>query len=120
MGLNSCTLLSGAKPIDAMSLFTDIPVPKDMVVNQEESIVHDNGAGRIGILIAKGYMVEKDDVLDFYRQQMPLVGWKSEGEFATDDRHMLVFTKDKRSVVITVTGNWILSNLEVHANVRQP
>ena len=120
MGLSSCALFSNSDPIDSMSLFADIAIPKDMVVNRDESLVHDRSGGRLGIVVAKGYMVEKNEVLDFYRREMPLSGWRQEGEFNNDDRSMLVFTKDNRSVAITVAGNWILSELEINVNVRQP
>ena len=119
--LNACGLVSGGgdSAAPALSMFTDVPVPSEMEVDQKDSQVYDHALGRVGLMRASG-RIAPEAVLNYYREAMAQNGWHKDSEFDNGDQQMLVFSKSPRSAAVSVTKGWIDTDVEINVSARKP
>lgn len=117
--MSGCGFLTGAPdPVPGMSMFTDVPIPSEMEVDQKKSQVYDSALGRVGLLRASG-RVQVEAVLNYYREAMAQNGWTKDSEFDNGDVRMLVFSKAPRSAAVSVTPGWIDTDLEINVSAKK-
>ncbi|MGE4357752.1 MAG: hypothetical protein AB7E08_04285 [Candidatus Omnitrophota bacterium] len=90
------------KPLETAPLlkFADVPVPQGFKLIADESFIFQNEEGRVGLLRYTGSPTA-DQVVNFYREQMPQHGWfmLNVVEYG---RRVLNFEKEAESCIITV------------------
>ena len=99
-------------------VFTDLPVPPELTINEGDSRVYEGNGGRIGRLKASG-RISSVAVIQYYREAMPQNGWTREGEFDGEDRYMMVYTKKPRSAAISITEGWVYTDMEINVSAKQ-
>ena len=80
--------------------FDDIPVPYGFQILQEDSFTFENERARVGLLKYRGKS-SPDQVVAFYREQMPLYNWEMLNVIEFGQR-LLNFEKDEQTCIITV------------------
>lgn len=63
-----------------LSILEDIPLAPGLVEAQGEAVMFDSPAGRIAEATAEGRSAERAQVLRFYRDTLPQLGWQADGE----------------------------------------
>lgn len=71
--------ISAAWATEYFSAIADLPVAAGLVEQKEKSTVFDAPVGRIVTAYAAGKM-DAEDVLDFYDDTLPSLGWEKTGE----------------------------------------
>jgi hypothetical protein len=117
--LGGCGFLSGeAAPAPGTSMFTDVPLPSELEVDQKKSQVFESAQGRVGTMKAQG-RVKAEAVENYYREAMPQNGWSLDSEFGSGETLMLVFGKAPRSAAVKVTPGWIDTDLEINVSAKK-
>lgn len=99
--------------------FKDIRVPAEMELQAGKSTIIPTDQGKIGLMKFKG-RVEPISLFDFFANTMPKDGW-SILTYQKYQRYLLVFTKDNRVTVVTITEDPIYyTNLEIWVSYRVP
>jgi hypothetical protein len=80
--------------------FDDVPVPSVFRILANESFAFQTKDVRVGLLKYEG-KADPDEVVSFYREQMPLYNWKTVN-IIEYGRRVLNFEKDSQSCVITL------------------
>ena len=106
------------KSKEAPQVFTDLPVPPELAVNDGDSQVYEGEGGRVGRLLASG-RIDRVAVIQYYREAMLRNGWELEGEFDGEDRYMMVFVKKPRSAAITIKAGWVYTDVEINVSARK-
>jgi len=90
------------KPLEPAPLlkFSDVPVPQGFKLLANESFIFQNENGRVGLLRYAGSPTA-DQVVSFYREQMPQYGWFLLN-IVEYGRRVLNFDKQNESCIITV------------------
>ena len=101
-----------------LSMFTDIPLPPELTIDEKNSQVYEHPVGRVGILKAEG-RIGKEAVLSFYREAMGQNGWTRDSEFDNGDQHMLIFSQSPRSAAITVKEGWVYTDVEINVSAKK-
>lgn len=119
--LSACGLISGGgdPAAPALSMFTDVPIPSELEVDQKNSQVYEHDLGRVGLMRASG-RIAPEAVLNYYREAMAQNGWHKDSEFDNGDKQMLIFSKSPRSAAISVTKGWIDTDVEINVSARKP
>ncbi|MDR1045018.1 MAG: hypothetical protein LBP33_07865 [Candidatus Adiutrix sp.] len=112
----ACAALSSES--SSLSMFTDVPLPPELSVDQKNSQVYEHSVGRVGLMRASG-RIGRQALLSYYREAMIQNGWTRDSEFDNGDRHMLIFSKAPRSAAVSVEEGWINSDVEINVSARQ-
>jgi hypothetical protein len=99
-------------------IFTDLPVPPELEVDDDDTKIYEGLGGRVGRLLARG-RIDQVAIINYYRENMRQNGWTIEGEFDGEDRYTMVFVKKPRSAAINVTGGWIYTDVEINVSSKQ-
>jgi hypothetical protein len=91
-----------AKPLDVATLlkFNDVPVPSGFRILDTESFAFQNDNTRVALLKYIG-PVTADQVVQFYKEQMPIYNWNPIN-IIEYERRILNYEKDQESCIITV------------------
>lgn len=108
-----------ASPETAMrasfSGFEDVLIPSDISVDRKKSQVYSAGKFKVGLLTFKG-RVEPSSLADFFQNNLPRSGWKLMTSLKDRD-HTLIFLKDDRVCLITISETWFTSVCEVRVGL---
>jgi hypothetical protein len=97
-------VVSDALAEDGGDLITDIedlPIMPGLNEVPDAGLVFDKPSGRIVQAYAEG-QVHKTEVLDFYRQTLPQLGWRAEGRdrFAREDEALTLLVREMGDGVV--------------------
>jgi len=81
--------------------FEDVPVPKELEVKKEKSVIFQTAEFTAGLLTFSG-KVESDSLISFFINKMPEDGWRFLSLFKSPIR-MMFFVKENRFCIITIT-----------------
>lgn len=99
----------------SFSGFEDVLIPSDISVDRKKSQVYSAGKVKVGLLTFKG-RVEPDSLADFFQNNLPRNGWKLMTSLKDRD-HTLIFLKDDRVCLITISETWFTSVCEVRVGL---
>ncbi len=99
-------------------IFTDLPVPPELTVDEGDSKIYEGLGGRVGRLLASG-RVDQVALVNYFRENMRQNGWTVEGEFDGEDRYTMVFVKKPRSAAISVRAGWVYTDVEINVSAKQ-
>jgi len=91
--------------------FTDVPIPTGFKFLSESSYLVESGALRSGLLKYTG-KATGDQVTNFYKEQMPMYGWRLLNLVEYGER-ILNFEKESESCVITIKPSSSKSDLTI-------
>ncbi|MDD5644654.1 MAG: hypothetical protein PHO00_04320 [bacterium] len=92
--------------------FDDVPVPAGFQLNVKESFAFQNNTMRVGVLLYKGKALPQD-VISFYKEQMPLYNWKILNVIEYDNIQMLFEKSDETCVVTLMPGRTNIMKISV-------
>lgn len=120
MLLGACALQTdgGSGPPKPLSMFDDIPLPQELTLDEDDSLVLEQEVGRVGLMRTSG-RISRSSVFNFYRAAMAENGWIEESEFDNGISQMLIFSKAPRSAAITVTEGWIFTDVEINVSAKK-
>ena len=108
----------GKRQTPVLSMFVDVPVPPELVIDEKDSQVYEHPIGRVGVMRTSG-RISKDAVASYYREAMAQKGWVKESEFDNGERQMMVFSKSPRSAAITISEGWLNTAVEINVSAKQ-
>ncbi len=80
--------------------FEDVPIPRSLGIEKEESFIYESEAIKTGILVYAG-KAKVRDLVQFFKENMVIHGWKLVSNFERDDA-LLTFNKLGWGCVITI------------------
>jgi hypothetical protein len=86
----------------ALARFSDIPLPTGFKLIPQSSYSFESSGVRVGVLKYQG-KANPDQVLNFYREQMPMYNWRLLNVTEYIDR-VLNFDRDNETCIITLSG----------------
>lgn len=101
-----------------LSMFTDIPLPPELIIDEKNSQVYEHSIGRVGLMKTSG-RIGKEAVLAYFREVMIQNGWSKDSEFDNGEKHMLVFSKSPRSAAVTVDEGWMSTDVEINVSAKK-
>jgi len=110
------TNMSKELEVSALLKFDDIPVPNGFNFIAVDSFAFQTKSVRVGLLKYEG-RANPDEVVQFYKEQMPLYNWKTIN-IIEYERRILNFEKDGQSAVITIDGKGNKSSLVIAVSPR--
>jgi hypothetical protein len=99
----------------SFSGFEDVVIPSDISVNKKKSQVYSAGKVKVGLLTFEG-RVEPNSLADFFQNNLPRGGWKLMTSLKDRD-HNLVFLKDDRVCLITISEGWFTTVCELRVGL---
>ena len=99
----------------SFSGFEDVLIPSDISVDRKKSQVYSAGKVKVGLLTFKG-RVEPDSLADFFQNNLPRNGWKLMTNLKDRDQ-TLIFLKDDRVCMITISEDWWNTVCEVRVGL---
>ncbi len=116
ISLGACGAFMAKGAVNQM--FTDLPLPSEMKIDQKFTQIYESELGRVGIMWADGSLPEVE-LIEYYHAMMPEHGWEKEGEFDNGERYLLVYTKEPRSAAISIAEGWLNTEVEINVTARQ-
>ena len=110
------TNMSKGLEVSALLKFDDIPVPNGFNFLAVDSFAFQTKNVRVGLLKYEG-KANPDEVVQFYKEQMPLYNWKTVN-IIEYERRILNFEKDGQSAVITIDGKGNRTSLVIAVSPR--
>jgi len=101
----------------SFSGFEDVLIPSDISVDRKKSQVYSAGKVKVGLLTFKG-RVEPDSLADFFQNNLPRNGWKLMTNLKDRDQ-TLIFLKDDRVCMITISETWWNTVCEVRVGMME-
>ena len=107
--LTGCAMMQQEKPLSSNSSalepqatgkFSDIPVPSGFKSLPAQSYSFENAGVRVGVLKFQG-KAETDQIVNFYKEQMPMYNWNLLNVIEYGDR-LLNFDRENETCVITL------------------
>ncbi len=91
--------------------FEDIPIPREMKINPQESILFESGNMRSGMLNFSG-RVDSDSLFNYFQVSMKNEGWRllNSIKYGT---YMLAFDKSDKICIIRIVPRKFSSELQV-------
>lgn len=91
--------------------FGDVLLPGDLKMDKKESFIMNSGGRTSGVMVLKGSL-DTPSIVGFFESKMPVDGWRKIGRM-TSARSLLVFMKQTRWCVISVTEGQFGTRVEV-------
>ncbi|ETR71844.1 MAG: lipoprotein [Candidatus Magnetoglobus multicellularis str. Araruama] len=91
--------------------FGDVLIPKELKIVQEPSFIYRTGGYACGLMILKG-RVELTSLINFFSNNMVKDNWRLLSTFKSP-RTLLLFQKDNRWCIITITEGRFTMSTEV-------
>jgi len=101
----------------AFSDFEDVPLPSKVSLNKSKTLIYSAGKGKVGLLTLEG-RADPDFLAAFFQNNLPRYGWKPM-TFLKDRGYALVFIKDERMCMITISEGWFTSVCEVRVSMLE-
>jgi hypothetical protein len=101
----------------SFSGFEDVMIPSDISVDRKKSQVYSAGKFKVGLLTFKG-RVEPESLADFFQTNLPRNGWKLMTNLK-DRAQTLIFLRDERVCMITISENWWNTVCEVRVGLLE-
>ena len=107
--LAGCTMIQQDKSMSpnpsalepqAMNKFSDVPVPSGFKSLPQQSYSFESSGVRVGVLKFQG-KAEPDQIVNFYKEQMPMYNWNLLNVVEYGDR-LLNFDRENETCVITL------------------
>lgn len=92
--------------------FDDVPVPSGFQLNIKESFAFQNSTMRVGVLLYRGKALPQD-IINFYKEQMPLYNWKILNVIEYENIQMLFEKSDETCVITLIHGRTNLMKISV-------
>ncbi|WP_291323420.1 hypothetical protein [Desulfonatronospira sp.] len=91
--------------------FQDIPIPREMKINRDESILFESKGLKAGMLTYSG-RVDSDSLFDYFHISMPNENWEllSYIKYGTQ---ILTFAKDNRLCIIRIIEGRLRTELQI-------
>ena len=91
--------------------FNDVPVPKELEIKKEKSVIFQTTEFTAGLLTFSG-KVESDSLTGFFSNRMPEDGWRFLSFFKSPIKIMF-FLKENRFCIIIITGEARSTEVEI-------
>jgi hypothetical protein len=91
--------------------FKDVPVPKELKLQQEKSFVFRTNEFTTGILAFSG-KVESESLISYFINKMPDDAWSFLSSFKST-KDILFFHKEDRFCIITISSKAFRTNVEI-------
>jgi hypothetical protein len=91
--------------------FGDVLIPKELKIDQKTSFIYRTGGYACGLMILTGH-VELTSLINFFSNNMVKDNWRLLSTFKSP-RTLLLFQKDNRWCIITITEGGSFSSSEV-------
>jgi hypothetical protein len=95
--------------------FDDILIPSDLSLDKKNSLVFTAGRSKVGILVFEG-RVEPSSLATFFQSNMQKEGWSLLSSFKYR-QYLLIFLKEERTCVITITDKTFCTRAEVRVGL---
>jgi hypothetical protein len=105
-------LTSDDTPAPSYFDFGDVLIPQEMKIDEDRTYIIESAGFLTGILALKG-RVEKNSLVDFFKNNMVKDNWKIVTSFKSPDRALLLFQKQQRWCVINVTEKEFTTHVEI-------
>ena len=92
--------------------FEDVAIPRELKEDKKSTYVIESAGYRSGILALKG-RVERNSLIDFFKDNMAKDNWKAITSFKTPKRAIMLFQKNNRWCMINITEKGINTYIEV-------
>ena len=122
---SGCSTLSGGKsssnqapvkkkegPSPTYYDFGDVLVPHELKIDEDGTYVIESAGFLTGILALKG-RVEKNSLVEFFKNNMAKDNWQAITSFKTPNRALLLFKKSSRWCIINITESKFSTYVEV-------
>jgi hypothetical protein len=101
----------------AFSDFEDVPLPPEVSPNKRKTQLYSAGKGKVGLLTLEG-RVDPDSLAAFFQNNLPRNGWKPMTSLK-DRNYVLVFVKNDRMCLITISEGWFTTVCEVRVGLLE-
>jgi hypothetical protein len=98
--------------------FEDILMPSELKLDKKNSLVFTAGRSKVGILLFSG-RVEPASLAAFFQNNMQKEGWTLLSSFKYR-QYLLIFQKEERTCVITITEKTFCTTAEVRVGLLEP
>lgn len=92
--------------------FEDVAIPRELKEDKKSTYIIESAGYRSGILALKG-RVERNSLIDFFKDNMSKDNWKAITSFKTPKRAIMLFQKENRWCMISVTEKEINTYIEI-------
>jgi len=90
-----------AVPPPVIAEFGDIPIPRELNRQDDQSFIYEAPGTVIGVMVYTGHRVDTNSINGFFREQMPSQGWRFINAYK-DENIDLYYLKDNRSCQISI------------------
>jgi len=90
-----------AVPPPVIAEFGDIPIPRELNRQDDQSFIYEAPGTVIGVMVYTGHRVDVNSINGFFREQMPAQGWRFINAYK-DENIDLYYLKDNRSCQISI------------------
>ena len=97
--------------------FDDILVPSELSLDKKNSLVFTAGRSKVGVLLLSG-RVEPSSLAAFFQNNMQKDGWSLLSSFKYR-QYLLIFRKDERACVITITEKTFSTAAEIRVGLSE-
>ena len=97
--------------------FDDILIPSELSLDKKNSLLFTAGRSKVGILLFSG-RVEPSSLGAFFQSNMQKDGWSLLSSFKYR-QHLLIFRKEERACVITITEKTFSTTVEVRVGLNE-
>lgn len=95
-----------AVPPPVIAEFGDIPIPRELHRQDDQSFIYEAPGTVIGVMVYTGSRVDVSSINGFFREQMPAQGWRFINAYK-DENIDLYYLKDNRSCQISIKAGMI-------------
>lgn len=92
--------------------FEDVAIPRELKEDKKSTYVIESSGYRSGILALKG-RVERNSLIDFFKDNMSKDNWKAITSFKTPKRAIMLFQKENRWCMINITEKEFNTYIEI-------
>jgi len=95
-----------AVPPPVIAEFGDIPIPRELTRQDDQSFIYEAPGTVIGVMVYTGHRIDPNSVNGFFREQMPSQGWRFVNAYK-DQNIDLFYLKDNRSCQISIKSGML-------------
>jgi len=95
-----------AVPPPVIAEFGDIPIPRELTRQDEQSFIYEAPGTVIGVMVYTGHRIDPNSINGFFREQMPSQGWRFVNAYK-DQNIDLFYLKDNRSCQISIKSGML-------------
>jgi len=95
-----------AVPPPVIAEFGDIPIPRELKRQDDQSFIYEAPGTVIGVMVYTGNRIDTNSINGFFREQMPAQGWRFINAYKDEDID-LYYLKDNRSCQISIKSGML-------------